>query len=134
MELLLCAICQKPLSPPNFLSSSPSPPPLPNGRAEFCTMTTPKLASNGLDMRLLGNFPVSQVASCRCTLLAGNSSTSLAGSGEQINFSQKSPKMLKKASESFIHALFLFSSFFSQNSRWVPLKMANIKVKGLRKR
>ena len=113
MELLLCAICQKPLSPPNFLSSSPSPPPpLPNGRAEFCPMTTPKLASNGLHMRLLGNFPVSQVASCRCTLLAGNSSTSLAGSGEQINISQKSPKMLKMASESFIHALLLFSSLF----------------------
>ena len=122
--------------PPQFIIVSPPPPPLlPNGRAEFCSMTTPKLASNGLDMRLLGNFPVSQVASCRCTLLAGNSSTSLAGSGEQINFYQKSSKMLKKASEhGFIHALLLFSSFFSQNSRWVPLKMANIKVKGLRKR
>ena len=119
--------------PTQFLIVFP-PPLLPNRRAEFCAMITPKLASNGLDMRLLGNFPVSQVAGCRCTLLAGNSSTSLAGSGEQINFYQKSSKMLKKASESFIHALLLFSSFFSQNSRWVPLKMANIKVKGLRKR
>ena len=121
---------------PHPISYRLPPPPslLPNGRAEFCPMTTPKLASNGLDMRLLGNFPVSQVAGCRCTLLAGNSSTNLAGSGEQINFYQKSSKMLKKASESFIHALLLFSSFFSQNSRWVPLKMANIKVKGLRKR
>ena len=98
--------------PTQFLIVSPPPPLLPNGRAEFCPMTTPKLASNGLDMRLLGNFPVSQVAGCMCTLLAGNSSTSLAGSGEQINFSQKSPKMLKMASESFIHALLLFSSLF----------------------
>ena len=47
--------------PTQFLFPSP-PPLLPNGRAEFCPMTTPKLASNGLDMRLLGNFPVSQVA------------------------------------------------------------------------
>ena len=32
----------------------------------------------------------------------GNSSISLAGSEEQINFSQKCPNMLKMASESFI--------------------------------
>ena len=37
-------------------------------------------------IRLLGNFPVSQVAGCRCTLLAGNSSISLAGSEERIHF------------------------------------------------
>ena len=99
---------------PHPISYRLPPPPhlLPNLRAEFCPMTTPKLASNGLDIRLLGNFPVSQVAGCRCTLLAGNSSTNLAGSGEQINFYQKSSKMLKKASESFIHALLLFSSLF----------------------
>ena len=107
----VCYLSETPV-PTQFLIVSPPPPLLPNGRAEFCPMTTPKLASNGLDMRLLGNFPVSQVAGCRCTLLAGNSSTSLAGSGEQINFYQKSSKMLKKASESFIHALLLFSSFF----------------------
>ena len=62
-------------------------------------------------IRLLGSFPVSQVACCRCTLLAGNSSISLAVSEEQINFSQQSPKMLKMASESFIHA-FLFWGLF----------------------
>ena len=53
-----------------------------------------------------GKFP--SKSGCRlywCTLLAGNSSISLAGSEEQISFSQHSPKILKMASESFIHAL-----------------------------
>ena len=68
-------------------------------------MTTPKLTY----------FPVSQVAGCRCTLLAGNSFISLAGSGEQINLCQQSPKMLKTSSESFIHALVLFFWSFPQN-------------------
>ena len=58
---------------------------------------------------------------CRCTLLAGNSSISLAGSEEQINFSQQSPKMLKMASESCVHALLLFLGLFLKISRWVPL-------------
>ena len=75
---------------------------------------TPELDSNVWTIRLLGNFPVSQVAECRCTSLAGNSSISLAGNEEQINFSQQSPKMLKMASISFIHAL-LFLGSFSQN-------------------
>ena len=48
-------------------------------------------------------------------LLAGNSSISLAGSEEQIIFFQQSPKMLKMASETFIHALLLFFRSFSQN-------------------
>ena len=33
-----------------------TPPPPPLLRSEFCPMTTPKLASNVLDIRLLGNF------------------------------------------------------------------------------
>ena len=37
----------------------------------------------------------------RCTLLAGNISISLAGSEEQINFSQQSPQMLKKTCDVF---------------------------------
>ena len=74
-------------------------------------------------MRLLGNFLVSQVAECRCTLLAGNSSISPAGSEEQMIFSQQSPKMLKMASESFIHALLLFLGLFLKISRWVPLQL-----------
>ena len=83
-------------------------------------MTTPNLATNvSLDIRLLGNFPVIQIAGCRCILLAGNSSISLARSEEQINFSQQSPKMLKMASESFIHALLLFLGLFLKISRWV---------------
>ena len=41
-----------------------------------------------------------------------NYSISLAGSGEQINVSQQSPKMLKMASESFIHTLLLFLGLF----------------------
>ena len=48
--------------------------------SEFCAMTTPKLVSNVWTCVLLGNSPVSQDAGCRCTLLAGNSSISLAGS------------------------------------------------------
>ena len=72
---------------------------------------TPELASNVWIIRLLGNFPVSQVAECRCISLAGNSSISLAGNEGQINFSQQSPKMLKMASESFIHALLFLGLF-----------------------
>ena len=49
-------------------------------------------------------------------LLAGNSSISLAGSEEQIMFFQQSPKMLKIASDIFIHAFFkIFFRSFSQN-------------------
>ena len=43
------------------------------------------------------------------------------GNEEQINFSRKSPKMLKMASESFIHALLLFLGLFLKISRWLPL-------------
>ena len=57
-------ICPHPIS----YRLPPPPPLLPNGRAEFCAMITPKLASNGLDMRLLGNFPVSQVVGAPCWL------------------------------------------------------------------
>ena len=56
-------------------------------------------------------------------LLAGNSSISLAGSGEQINVSQQSPKMLKMALESFFHALLLFLGLFLKISLWVPLNV-----------
>ena len=42
------------------------------------------------------------------------------GSEEQINFPQQSPKMLKMASESFIHALLLFLGLFLKISSWVP--------------
>ena len=59
----------------------------------------------------VGKLPVSQVVGCRCTLLAGNYSVSLSESEEQINFSWQSLKMLKMASESFIHALLLFQNF-----------------------
>ena len=48
----------------------------------------------------------------RCTSLAGNSSISLTGSEEQINSSQRSPKMLKMASEIFIYAFLLFLRLF----------------------
>ena len=50
-----------------------------------------------------------------------SSSICLPGSEEQINFSQQSPKTLKMASKSFIHALLLFSGLFLKISRWVPL-------------
>ena len=40
-----------------------------------------------------------------------------------MSFSQQSPKMLKMASGSFIHALLLFLGLFLKISRWVPLKL-----------
>ena len=93
-------------------------------------MTTPKLASNVI--RLLGNFPVSQVAGCTCTLLAGNSTTSVAVSEVQINFSQQSPKMRNMASESFSHALLLFLVFFFSKIPvelcWVHLHEVTTKI------
>ena len=54
------------------------------------------------------------------SLLAGNSSISLAGSEEQLIFFQQSPKMLKIVSENFIHALLLFLGLFLKIARWVP--------------
>ena len=108
---LLCAICQKPLSPPpptptegvnvalrsHLISyQTPCPTPLP----------PPKGWILPYGLRLLGNFPVSKIAGWKCTLLAGNLFISLAGSEEQINVSQQSPKMLKIASDIFIHAFF----------------------------
>ena len=59
------------------------------------------------------------------TLLAGNSSFCLAGSEEQINFFQQSPKMLKMASESFFHAFLLCLGLFLKISRRVPLSSEN---------
>ena len=44
-----------------------------------------------------------------------------AGSEEEIKFSQQSPKTLKMASESFIHALLLFLGLFLKISLWVLL-------------
>ena len=51
----------------------------------------------------------------------GNSSISLAGSEEQINVSQQSPKILKMASEDFFHALLLFLRLFLKMYRLVTL-------------
>ena len=92
-----------------------SPPPSPHWRAEFCLLTTPKTASDV--------FPVSRVAGCTIGApcwLHGNPSISLAGTEKQINFSQQSPKMLKMASTSFIHALLLFLGLFLRISGWCP--------------
>ena len=72
--------------------------------------------------------PWLQVAGCRCTLLAVNSSISLAGSEEQIHFSQQSAKMLKMASESSIHALLLLLGLFVKISYWVPLLTMTSKI------
>ena len=44
-----------------------------------------------------------------------SSSISLAGSEEQINFSQQTPKILKMASESFYSCFFVVFRSFSQN-------------------
>ena len=50
-------------------------------------------------------------------LMSGNasSSISLAGSEEQINFFQQTPKILKMASESFYSCFFVVFRSFSQN-------------------
>ena len=64
--------------------------------------------------------------------MAGKSSISLAGSEEEINFSQQSPKTLKMASESFIHALLLFLGLFSQNfPLGTPVACENIRFSSL---
>ena len=87
-------------------------------------MTTPKHASNYLGMRLLGNFPVNQFAAvvgAPCWL--GTLPSVLLGVRNRYIFSQQSPKMLKMASESFIHALLLFLGLFLKISRWVPLSV-----------
>ena len=99
-------------------------------RAAFFRMTTPKLGSICLDIRLLGNFPVSQVAGYRCTLLAGNFSISLAESEELKTFSQKSPKMLKMASESLVHFLLLLLGLFSKFPAPVVKTFFSLKTPG----
>ena len=99
----------------------PPPPQLPPTEGLKFPYVHNQTGQKCLDFRLLGNFPVSEVGGCRCTLLAGNSSISLAGSEEQINFSQQSPKVLKMVSESFVHALLLFLRLFLKISRSVLL-------------
>ena len=64
-----------------------------------------------------------------CTLLAGNLFISLAGSEEQINFSQQCPKMFKITSDIFIHAFLLFLGLFLKFFRWVPLNKWCIKAR-----
>ena len=113
VEQLECVICQKPAPP-----TPHSPPPI----ERFRPLPT-QTGQQWLDKRQLGSFLVSQVARCKCTLLAGNSPISLAGSVEQIRFSQQSPKMLKMASESIKHALLQFSGLFLNDSLWVPLSV-----------
>ena len=121
-----------------YLSETPSPLiewanfalgpsiPSPDWGSEFCPMTTPKLASN-----------VWIYAGCRCTFLAGNSSISLAGSEEHINFSQQSPKMLKMAPERFIHALLLLYRspqnfpLGALNNSWVAREVTKNQTKKL---
>ena len=75
--------CSPPPPPPPPSLANP-PAPLPQCRAEFYPTTTQPNWTVYLDIGLLGNFPEGQVAGCRCTLLAGNSCISLAGSEEQI--------------------------------------------------
>ena len=64
-------------------------------------------------IRLVGNFPASQVVGC--TLLAGNSSISLAGSKEQIHFPQQSSKMLLKNGFRKLYSCCCWFTPFSQN-------------------
>ena len=98
----------------------PPPPPSPTEGLNFVLWPHPKWLKVPGDTSA-GNFPVSQVISCRYTLLAWNSSISLAASEKQINSSQQSPKMLNMDSESSIHGLFVVFRSSSRNFRWVPL-------------
>ena len=68
--------------------------------------------------------PVSQVAGCRCTLLVGNSSVSLAGPGGVRNkciFSSNLPKCWKWLQKELFTLCCCFEVFFLKISRWVPL-------------
>ena len=97
-----------------------------NWKSDFCPMITPELASNVWTIRLLRNFPVSQVAGCRCTLLVGNSSIRSCWEWGTDEFFPAVFKVLKMASESFIHALLLLLGLFLKISRWVPLRTRQI--------
>ena len=120
------------------LSSPPPPPPPPTKVVNFACWPQPiSYQQPPLPPPLLRphlNWPVmcghtsagkppgkSGCTGCICTLLAGNSSISLARSEEQIHFSHQSLKMLKMASESFIQASLLFLGLFLKISCWVPL-------------
>ena len=121
------------------LPTPPPPPPTPTEgvnvalRSHPISYQTPSLPPKGwtlpYGLRLLGNFPVSQVVGGRCTLLAGNLFISLAGSEEQINFSQQSPKMLKIASDIFIYAFFVVFRSFSQNFLLVAPEIRVVKAR-----
>ena len=62
-----------------------------------------------------------QVVGALCCL--GTLPSVLLGVGrvEHLNLSQKSPKILKMASESFIHALLLYLGLFLKIFLWVPV-------------
>ena len=75
---------------------------------------------------LLRNFPVSQVAGCKCTLLVGNSSIRSCWEWGTDEFFPAVSKVLKMASESFIHVLLLLLGLFLKISRWVPLRTRQI--------
>ena len=103
-------MCQKPSPPPPHPSTKGlnfALRPHPNWPVMFWTY-----------IRLLQNFPVSQIVGCRCTLLAGNSSISLAGSEKRIHFSQQSSKILKMALE-VLFMLMLVLGLSLKISRWV---------------
>ena len=84
-------------------------------------MTTPKLASK-VCTYVCWETSKLQVVGAPCWL--GTLPSVLLGVRNRLFFSQISPKMLKMASESFIHALLLFLSLFLKMSRWVPLSIA----------
>ena len=112
------------LSVRNLLASPPPPDPIPTEEVNVALrshpisyQTPPPPPPEGLNFALwptsAGKLP--SKSGCRCPLLAGNLFISLAGSEEQMNFSQQSPKMFKIASDIFIHAFLLFLGLFFQN-------------------
>ena len=119
MSEIAAMCCQKPLphSPlpltpywtPNFLLPPTLPPP--PWRAEFCRLTTPKLAINVWTYICweTSQYIRLQVEGAPCLL------------GTLPLVFKQSPKILKMASESFIHALLLFLCLFLKISHWVPL-------------
>ena len=116
-----------------YLSVTPSRPCLPPPPTEgvnfalrpypfFCPPPPP--STEGLNFALRPRLTLVRLQVVGATFWLGTlPSVLLREYEEQINFSQQSPKMLKMASESLIHALLLFLGLFLKISPWVPLEI-----------
>ena len=104
---------------------TPPPPPPLNWRSKFCPYATPKVARNCNLMfghiRLLQNFPVSQVVGCRLYLAGWELfHQSFWGWGTDTFFPSNLRKCLKWLQKALL-MLLLVLGLFLKISRWVPL-------------